>query len=109
MAEATLHARRAVNLWRAYARKFPPVAKACHLVPDPRLELEDIGGLDLEEEPRRELEEHVTKCPECRQNLYELRETLHSIPRELPENPPPAHLKKRIMEEITSAMAKEKK
>ena len=34
----------------------------------------------LEEEPRLELEEHVTQCPECRQNLYELRETLHSLP-----------------------------
>ena len=62
----------------------------------------------LEEGPRQELEEHLTKCPECRQNLYELRETLHSIPLALPENPPPAHLKKRIMEEITSTMPREK-
>ena len=62
----------------------------------------------LEKEPRQELEEHVTQCPECRQNLYELRETLHSLPQGLPENPPPAHLKKRIMEDIVSAMAKEK-
>ena len=46
MDDVSLRAERAVNLWEAYARKLPPVAKACHLVPQASLGLESIGGLD---------------------------------------------------------------
>ena len=48
--DTTLDGKKALNLWLAYARKFPPIAKACVLVPEPSLGLESIGGLDLAKE-----------------------------------------------------------
>ena len=41
---------RASNLWEALCRKFPPIAKATELVPDPQMSFRQIGGL---EEPRK--------------------------------------------------------
>lgn len=43
-------ARRAANLWEAYARKLPPVAAACRLVPEPSLAMDLIGGLEAAKE-----------------------------------------------------------
>jgi SpoVK/Ycf46/Vps4 family AAA+-type ATPase len=43
---------RAANLWDPLCRKFPPIAKATELVPDPQLGFEQIGGLD---EPKDEI------------------------------------------------------
>ena len=41
-----LERKRAANLWEPFARKFPPVAKACQFEASPALEFCDIGGLD---------------------------------------------------------------
>ena len=41
-----LERKRAANLWEPFARKFPPVAKACTLVATPATTLADIGGLE---------------------------------------------------------------
>src|SRR5262245_11311665 len=36
---------RAVNLWSSFERKFPPIAKATQVDPDPATGVESIGGL----------------------------------------------------------------
>jgi ATP-dependent 26S proteasome regulatory subunit len=45
MPEATLQRERATNLWSSFERKFPPVAKATRMDPQPSVAFEDIGGL----------------------------------------------------------------
>lgn len=37
---------RAANLWEPFARKFPPVAKACDFRAGPTIDFEHIGGLE---------------------------------------------------------------
>jgi SpoVK/Ycf46/Vps4 family AAA+-type ATPase len=37
---------RASNLWDPLCRKFPPLAKATELIPDPQVGFDQIGGLD---------------------------------------------------------------
>ncbi len=53
-------------------------------------------------EPRKmaELSKHLDGCPECRRNLAELEETLHSLPLALEPQAPPPELKERILREI---------
>ncbi len=50
MDDPRVNAQKAANLWAAYERKLPPVERACRLVPEPTLGLEDIGGLDAAKE-----------------------------------------------------------
>jgi SpoVK/Ycf46/Vps4 family AAA+-type ATPase len=38
--------KRAANLWEPFARKFPPVAKACDFLTTSPVDLHDIGGLE---------------------------------------------------------------
>ena len=38
--------KRAANLWEPFARKFPPVAKACSFVAMPAVSFADVGGLE---------------------------------------------------------------
>jgi len=41
-----LERKRAANLWEPFARKFPPVAKACAFAASPGVGFGDIGGLE---------------------------------------------------------------
>ena len=41
-----LERKRAANLWEPFARKFPPVAKACEFTASPAVAFSDIGGLE---------------------------------------------------------------
>lgn len=41
-----LERKRAANLWEPFARKFPPVAKACTFTASPAVGFGDIGGLE---------------------------------------------------------------
>jgi ATP-dependent 26S proteasome regulatory subunit len=41
-----LERKRAANLWEPFARKFPPVAKACEFSASPAVQFSDIGGLE---------------------------------------------------------------
>jgi SpoVK/Ycf46/Vps4 family AAA+-type ATPase len=50
--DAKIQRERAANLWDPLCRKFPPLAKATELVPEPRVGFEQIGGLD---EPKDEI------------------------------------------------------
>jgi ATP-dependent 26S proteasome regulatory subunit len=50
MSSANLDARRAANLWEAYARKLAPIAKSCRFVAEPSLSMEQIGGLEAAKE-----------------------------------------------------------
>jgi ATP-dependent 26S proteasome regulatory subunit len=45
MRELSAEEQRAANLWEAYLRKLPPMAKACSFDPSPHLTLSAIGGL----------------------------------------------------------------
>ncbi len=54
----------------------------------------------LEPGKMAELSKHLDGCPECRQNLAELEETLHSLPLVLEPQAPPPELKDRILREI---------
>ena len=56
----------------------------------------------LEDRLQQELEGHLETCAECRQSLSELEDTLHSLPLVLPQTPPPAHVKDRILEQVKS-------
>jgi ATP-dependent 26S proteasome regulatory subunit len=38
--------KRAMNLWEPFARKFPPIAKACDFEPNPAVTFDAIGGLE---------------------------------------------------------------
>jgi SpoVK/Ycf46/Vps4 family AAA+-type ATPase len=50
MEGANVDSTRAANLWEAYARKLPPIAKSCRLVSEPELEAGRIGGLEAAKE-----------------------------------------------------------
>jgi ATP-dependent 26S proteasome regulatory subunit len=45
MEDPSVNAQKAENLWAAFARKLPPIERACHLKGAPTLGVEDIGGL----------------------------------------------------------------
>lgn len=62
-----------------------------------------LGSLEASE--RQHLQEHSQVCPECRQDLADLQETLHSLPMALPEKMPPAELKQKILREIGAGAA----
>jgi cell division protease FtsH len=50
MATSDLVSQRAKNIWEAFVRKAPPLAKASRLEADPKLSFGDIGGLDSAKE-----------------------------------------------------------
>ncbi|MCP4007756.1 MAG: AAA family ATPase [bacterium] len=47
---------RAANLWEPFARKFPPIAKACHIWANPTIDFRNIGGLA---EPKDEIQTYA--------------------------------------------------
>ncbi len=54
----------------------------------------------LSEPKTAELRRHLETCEECRANIEELQEVLHSIPLSLEPQAPPPDLKRRLMDEI---------
>lgn len=45
MADIERERTRAVNLWEAFARKFPPLLRSAELIASPAIDFDDIGGL----------------------------------------------------------------
>ena len=75
---------------------------SCH---DIQEKLNDYIEQELSEEQSRQIEMHLNTCPECREELSDLKVVL-SLTRNLDEVEPPPFLAKRIMANVRELPAK---
>jgi anti-sigma-K factor RskA len=57
-----------------------------------------LDALDADE--RREFEEHLTHCPECREAVASFQETASALAHQVDTPPPPPSLRERILEQV---------
>jgi anti-sigma-K factor RskA len=57
-----------------------------------------LDALDADE--RREFEEHLTHCPECREAVASFQETASALAHQVDMPPPPPSLRERILEQV---------